>query len=125
MCRFPGLLTVAGICVAVVIAILVGVAPATDVSAASPQPARTVVCVERPMPSLTPAELLRGMQIGVPTEPVARSFGQGKACTGGSRLLAEGENNAPLVGGMSRTPKQVPEVAMTGELDERGPPFRR
>ncbi len=119
MCRFPRLLMVLGVCVAVAIAAMLGAAPATDAGAAT-QPARVAASFDRATLNLVPTDLLPGSRISAPTAAVVKSHGEGKAFTGGRMLIAPVAENVEVSLLLPRV-----EVAMNGDLTEHGPPFRR
>jgi hypothetical protein len=117
MCRFPGLLTVLGVCVAVVIAIAIGVAPATHETATSPKPIQ-VVRLDRLELNLFPLQFLPS----VARENSFPSRGQAKP-HGTMMVIAEASPRKPLM----QLPKlAVLEVAMMDDdNNEPGLPFRR
>ncbi|MCE9565497.1 MAG: hypothetical protein K8U57_26040 [Planctomycetes bacterium] len=113
MCRFPGLLTILGVCVAVLVAIAIGITPASDEHAVSPQPTQ-VSRLEQPALSLFSTRLF-------PNASRDGSFalrGHGKLP---SNVLDNGET--PRV---KQTPKRLAlEVAMIGDGGEVGTPVLR
>jgi len=117
MCRFPGLLPILGVCVAVVVAIAIGVAPATDDNASSHRSVQVVVRVERPALTLLSAQLFSSAS----RESTLASRGLGKL----GSMTRETDETLPTRR-LTQSPKRsAPEVAMIGEMDEHGPPFRR
>ena len=115
MCRFPGFLSMLGVCVAVIAAIAIGVAPATDDNAVSAQPVQVVVRAERPALTLLSAQLFTNASRDVAV--------RGHAKTAISSLTTD----EPLLTHRVKQPSKraLPELAMIGDGDEHGPPFRR
>lgn len=103
MCRFPGLFTIGGLLI-VIGAALLGSAPAnSDTPAKAPEPVRITLRADRTLDRFLPQSLFAESP---------RSM---------ARTQEKKESLAP-----PRPAKHAHfEVAMTGDIEEIGPPFRR
>jgi len=112
MYRFPRLLMMLGVFLAVTFAAILGAAPANT---ASTQPARVVASFNPATLNLTPMSLLPGAQSDATAARAARELHQERAFTGGRKAAIVELERLPI----------VTKFAMVDERDEVGPPFRR
>ncbi|MFO0822183.1 MAG: hypothetical protein U0792_03530 [Gemmataceae bacterium] len=105
MCRFPGLLTIGGLLL-VIGAALLGMAPAAELEQPSAEPVR--IALRADFDKFLPPALLSESPREVVRTPAKKDVAQARTLT-----LVHAERPG------------VEEVAMTGESEERGPPFRR
>lgn len=112
MYRFPRLLAVLGVCLAVTLAAVLGAAPANS---ATTQPARVVASFDAATLSLTPSALLPVAKTETTVARAAREPRQERAFTGGRKAVVIDTEKLPTVA----------TFAMAGERVEMGPPYLR